>query len=121
MKDGHRTPDPTTSAYAGVVSRESVRVALTYAELMSLKVMAADIHNAYLQACSSEKDYIIFGPEFGIENAGKVALIKRILYGGKVAKRDLWHHLRSCMNFLRFVSCQGKPNVWRRADTKPNG
>ena len=31
VKDGHRTPDPTTSAYAGVVSRESVRVPLTYA------------------------------------------------------------------------------------------
>ena len=27
VKDGHCTPDPTTSAYAGVVSRESVRVA----------------------------------------------------------------------------------------------
>ena len=25
VKDGHRTPDPFTSAYAGVVSRESVR------------------------------------------------------------------------------------------------
>ena len=32
VKDGHRTPDPTTSAYAGVVSRESVRVGLTYAD-----------------------------------------------------------------------------------------
>ena len=41
VKDGHRTPDPTTSAYAGVVSRESVRVALTYAALMNLEVMAA--------------------------------------------------------------------------------
>ena len=50
VKDGHRTPDPTTSAYAGVVSCESVRVALTYEELMGLKVMAANIQNAYLQA-----------------------------------------------------------------------
>ena len=62
VKDGHHTPDPTTSAYAGVVSRESVRVALTYAALMSLGVMAADIRNAYLQAPSYEKDYIICGP-----------------------------------------------------------
>ena len=83
VKDDHCTPDPTTSAYAGVVSRESVRVALTYAALMNLEVMAADIQNAYLQAPSSEKDYIICGPEFGLENVGKVALIKRALYGGK--------------------------------------
>ena len=50
VKDGHRTPDPTTSAYAGVVSRESVRAALTYAVLINLELMAADIQNAYLQA-----------------------------------------------------------------------
>ena len=50
VKDGHRSPNPTTSAYAGVVSRESFRVRLTYAALMDLEFMAADIHNAYLQA-----------------------------------------------------------------------
>ena len=88
MKDGNRTPDPTMSAYAGVVSRESVREALTYAALMNLKVTEADIQNAYLQAPPSEKDYIICGPEFGLESLGKVALIKRALYGGKVAERD---------------------------------
>ena len=74
VKDGHRTPDPTTSAYAGVVSCESVRVALTYAAFMSLKVMAADIQNTYLQAPLSEKYYIIFGPEFGLENVGRLHL-----------------------------------------------
>ena len=105
VKYGHRTPDPTTSAYVGVVSRESVREALTYAALMNLKVMAADIHNAYLQAPPSEKDYIICGPEFSLEYIGKVPLIKRALYGGKVAGRDFWHHLQSCMDFLGFVSC----------------
>jgi hypothetical protein len=29
VKDGHKTPDPTTSSYAGVVSRESIHIALT--------------------------------------------------------------------------------------------
>jgi hypothetical protein len=45
--------------YAGVVSRESVRIALTYAALNGLEVCAADIRNAYLQEPSSNKDYII--------------------------------------------------------------
>jgi hypothetical protein len=67
---------------AGVVSSESVRIALTYAALNGLEVCAADIRNAYLQAPSSNKDYIICGPEFGIEHEGKVALIHRVLYGG---------------------------------------
>ena len=43
VKDGHLSPDPTTSAYAGVVSRESVRMGLTYAELMELDVKSSGI------------------------------------------------------------------------------
>ena len=35
VKDGHKTPTPVESNYAGVVSRESVRIALTYAALMA--------------------------------------------------------------------------------------
>ena len=83
--DGHKTPDPIGSTYAGVVSRESVRIALTYAALNDLDMFAADIWNAYLQAPSSQKDYIIFGPEFGVENIRWTALIHRALYGGKAA------------------------------------
>ena len=43
VADGHETPDPVGSTYAGVVSRESVRIALTYAELMGLDVWGAEI------------------------------------------------------------------------------
>ena len=46
--DGHKTPDPVGSKYAGVVSRESVRIAFTYAGLNDLDVCMADIRNAYL-------------------------------------------------------------------------
>ena len=38
VKDGHITPEPENSTYAGVVSRESIRIALTYADLNSLDV-----------------------------------------------------------------------------------
>ena len=69
--DEHKTPDPDGSTYAGVVSRDSVRIAFTYAALNSLDVMAADIQNAYLQAPSSQKHYIVCGAEFGLENVGK--------------------------------------------------
>ena len=37
--DGHKTPDPVGSKYAGVVSRESVRIAFTYAALNDLTLM----------------------------------------------------------------------------------
>ena len=73
--DGHKTPDPIGSTFTGMVSRESVRIAFTYATLNGLQVFAADIRNAYLQAPSSQKDYVVCGPEFRIENIGKVTLI----------------------------------------------
>ena len=111
VKDGHKTPDLEDSKYAGVVSRESVRIALTYAAVHGVDVLAADIRNAYLQAPTSEKHYIICGEEFGIENIGKRAIIVRALYGGKAAGRDFWHHLRSCMEHLGFKSKGGDPDV----------
>jgi hypothetical protein len=64
VKDGHKTPDSN-----------SIHISLTYAALLGLPVIRADIYNAYLQAPSSEKHFIICGPEFGIENEGRVALI----------------------------------------------
>jgi len=42
------------STYAGVVSRESVRIVFTYAALHDLNIYAADMQNAYLQAPTSE-------------------------------------------------------------------
>ena len=61
-----------TSTYAGVVSRESVRIAFTYAALNGLDVWAADLQNAFLQAPCSEKYYTVCGPEFGSEFIGKL-------------------------------------------------
>jgi hypothetical protein len=72
------------SSFAGVVLRYSIRIALTYVALLGLPVLGVDIQNAYLQAPSSEKHFIICGPEFGTENEGCVALIHCALYGGKV-------------------------------------
>jgi hypothetical protein len=84
-------------SFAGVVSCESIRIALTYTALLGLPVIGGDIQNAYLQAPSSEKHFIVCGPEFGAENFGRVALIRRALYGGKVAGKDFWHHLRDSL------------------------
>ncbi len=119
--DGHRTPNPIGSTYAGVVSRDSIRIAFTYAALNGVDVFAADIRNAYLQAPSSQKDYIFCGSEFGIENVGKVALIRRALYGGKSAGKDFRNHLRSCMRHLDFTSCLADPDVWMRPAKRSDG
>ena len=119
--DGHKTPDPVGSKYAGVVSGESVRIAFTYAALNDLDVCMADIRNAYLQSPTSQKHYIICGPEFGMENVGKVAIMHRAVYGGKTSGRDFRNHLRSCMEFINFTSCPADPDVWMRPAIKSDG
>ncbi len=47
---GHMTDTLAAMTYSSVVSRDSVRIALTIAALNDLKVMACDIQNAYLTA-----------------------------------------------------------------------
>jgi hypothetical protein len=50
------------------------------AALNDLDIMAGDIGNAYLNAETTEKVYMIAGPKFG-KQAGKVIVIHRALYG----------------------------------------
>ena len=57
--DGYKTPYTIGSTYAGVVSHESIIIAFTYAALDGIDVFAEDIRNAYLQAPSSQKDFMI--------------------------------------------------------------
>ena len=119
--DGHTSPDVDGSTFAGVVSRESVRIVLTYAALNCLNVYAADIQNAFLQAPSPQKHYIICGAEFGIENVGKVALIRRALYDGKTAGKDFRDHLRACMRHLKFEACLTDLDLWMRLAMRVDG
>ena len=81
VKDGYWDPDPIDSNYASVFSRESVRITFTYAALNGLDICADDIKLACLQAPTSERHYIICGDEFPLDMQGRVAVIKRALYG----------------------------------------
>lgn len=122
VKDGHKMPDAITLSYAGVVSQDSiVRIALVYTKLLRLDICGDDIWNAYLQAPSLEKHFVICWPEFGLENVGQCALIHWALYGGKVAGADFWHHLRSCMNHLGFTSLWLDPDVWYQRAKRTTG
>ena len=66
---------------------------LTYSALNGVDVPAVEIRNAYLQAPSYQRDYIVFGPKFGLENVEKKAPIRRTIYGGKSTERDLRNHV----------------------------
>ena len=46
VKNNHLTPDIEVSKYAGVVSRESARISITYTALHQTQVLDEDIRNA---------------------------------------------------------------------------
>ena len=72
---GHTTEVPDSIiTYSSLVSRDSVRIALTIAGLNGLKVMACDIQNAYLTADCREKIWTVAGHEFGSE-AGTIFIV----------------------------------------------
>ena len=119
--NGHKMPDPVGSTFTRLVSRESVWIAFTYAVLNRLDILVADNRNAYLQAPSSQRDYIVCGPEFGIENVGHVVLIHRALYGRKSAGKDFQNLSRSFMHHLNLKSCPAEPDVWMRPSKKTDG
>jgi hypothetical protein len=81
---GHWTKAPATITYAGVVSHETVCLALTIVSLNDLEVEVGDVFNAYITAPVKEKVWTILEPKFG-HDAGRSAIIVRALYGLKSA------------------------------------
>jgi Reverse transcriptase (RNA-dependent DNA polymerase) len=59
---GHMTEVNTDSVYSGVVSLSGIRLVIFLAELNQLELWGADVGNAYLEALTKEKFYIIGGP-----------------------------------------------------------
>jgi hypothetical protein len=80
VADGHLTDIPLKSVYSGVVSLRGFRIVLFLAELNHLEIWSTYIGNAYPEAYTSEKVYIIAGPEFG-EREGHILIISKALYG----------------------------------------
>ena len=65
VADGNLTEVPLTSVYSGVASLRGIRLVLFLAELNGLESWNTDIRNAYLEALTKEKVYIIAGRGFG--------------------------------------------------------
>jgi hypothetical protein len=104
---GHKTDAPATLSYASVVSRDTVHIALTIAELNDLEVKTGDVLNAYIMAPIMEKVWTVLGPEFGPDC-------------GKSACTAFRAHLTSCMRDLGYQSCKADPDLWFKPETRPD-
>jgi hypothetical protein len=119
FSDGQTTYTPHAMTYASVLSRESVRIALTLSYFNDLDVKMADIENAYLTAPLTEKVWNVLGPEFG-DDSGNRALIVRALYGLESAGAYFMNYLAEYMNHLGWNPCRADRDLYMKADTRPD-
>ena len=110
---GHLTPDPIESIYSGVVSIRSLRLVIFLAKLNNLEVWGADIGNAYLEARTKEKLYVVAGPEFE-ELEGHILVIYKALYGLKSSGLRWSQKTHDIMLDMDFSPCKADPCVWLR-------
>ena len=110
---GHLTPVPVESVYSSVVSLLGIRIVTFLAELNRLKLWSTDIGNAYLEAKTKEKVYIIGGPEFG-ERHGSTLLISRALYGMR-SSGARWHdRFYDVLVSEGFILSKAETDIWMR-------
>jgi hypothetical protein len=112
---GHLTPVPLESVYSGVVLLRSLRIVVFLAELNSLKSWGADIGNAYLEAKTKEKVFVVAGPKFA-ELEGHILVINKALYCLR-SNGLRWHErLAGTLRDLGFTASKAVSDVWIRAN-----
>jgi hypothetical protein len=78
---GHLTKQVFNDApYSGIASLKSIRTCIFLGQLNGLSMCAADVGNAYLEAKTNEKLFIIAGDKFG-EPTGHTLIVHKALYG----------------------------------------
>ena len=83
------------------------------AELNGLETWATDIGNAYLEARTSEKVYIVAGEEFG-DRAGHTLVIHKALHGRRSSGLRWHERFSDVLRDLGFEPCVAEPNIWLR-------
>ena len=108
MADGHLTPEPIENIYSGVVSLRSLRLVIFLGLLNNLELWGADIGNAYLEAFTDEKLYIVAGPEFQ-EVEGYILIFLKALYGLKSSGKRLAEVIHGILRDMKFLPSKADP------------
>ena len=115
VANGNLTEPPLESVYSGVVSLRSLRIVVFLAELNAQQLHQADVGNAYLEAKTQEKVFIVAGPGFG-ELEGHTLVIYKALYGLR-SSGARWHdRFADTLRDMGFVPSKADPDVWMRKD-----
>jgi Reverse transcriptase (RNA-dependent DNA polymerase) len=90
-----------------------IRLIVFLTELNKLSLWGADIGNAYLEAKTKEKVFIIGGPEFGFLEGSKL-LTDRALYCMR-SSGICWHQRFSdVLRSMGFTPSKAEADIWMR-------
>ena len=102
--DGHFTKALMATVYSGIF----------FAEPNNLELWGADVGNAYLQALTREKLYIVGGPEFE-ELQGHVLVMYKALYGTR-SGGACWHDkFFDILHDMGFKPSKADPDIWMKS------
>ena len=110
---GHLTKPPDGSIYSGVVSLKGIRIVIFLGELNNMPIYSTDIGNAYLEAKTQEKVYIIAGHEFG-PLEGHTLVINKALYGLRSSGLRWHEHLADSLREMGFYNTKAENDIWMK-------
>ena len=107
VADGHLTPEPIENIYSSVVSLRNVRLVIFLGKLNN---WGAVIGNAYLEAFTDEKLYIVAGPEFQ-ELEGYILIFLKHLYGLKSSGKRWTKVIHGILRDMKFLHSKADPCI----------
>ena len=113
VADGSLTPEPVENINSGVVSLRHLRLVIFLGELNNLELWGADIGNAYLEAHTQQKLFIIGGAEFE-ELEGFILIFNKALYGLNSCGKKWAQKFYDIIKDVGFTPSKADPYVWMR-------
>lgn len=113
VADGNLTQVPVDSVYSSVVSLRGLRLTIFLAELNQLELWCTDVGNAYLEARTAEKIYIIAGNEFGVRE-GHTLIIHKALYGLRSSGARWWERFSEVLLEMGFFPSRAENDIWMK-------
>ena len=111
MDDNFTQSMPRGECFASVVSTEVVQFGFVLAQIYNLQCFDGDVGNAFVTAYTSEKVYIVAGPEFG-ELKGRIMKMEKAVYGTKTAALRFHESLSICLRKIGFRPSEAEPDFW---------
>ena len=113
VADGHLSPEPTQNIYSGVVSLRNLWLMIFLGKLNHLDLWGADIGNAYIEAFTDEKLYIVAGPEFQ-ELRQYIVIFLMALYGFKSSGKRWAEVINGILRDIKDLPSKADPCIWLR-------